>query len=135
LRALLSPRTVFRYVKRLISLPWNFQRFYDNMQTLQEELPQQLEQVRRDLATMLDWHMQRLTWLAEQLGQVRAEFVEALQRQEMQLTEKADVLLKDMRQLRYRFAELYGALAEELRQLGKRQEPLAQERQEHGRAA
>jgi hypothetical protein len=139
LRAL--PRIVFRYLKRLISLPWNFQKLYD------EALPQQLEQVRRDLATMLDWQTQRLTWLAEQLEQVRVglagplerqeqRFAAALERQEQQFNERADAVMKDVRQLRYRFAEFYGALVEELRRLkAERQEPQAQEKQGHGRAA
>jgi glycosyltransferase involved in cell wall biosynthesis len=129
LRALLSPRKLLRYVKRLICLPWNFQQFFDEARAFQEALPQQLAQVRQDVETLLGWQEQRLERQAQQL-------TAAL---EQRFKDMADDVVKDVRQLRYRFAEFYGALVEELRQLRvERQGPaeaLAAEKPGQGRAA
>ena len=100
LKAMLSPAKALRYVKRLLLLPWNFQKFYDAVQPFQEEMPRTVDRVRRDLAEDIDRHEKRL---AERMEQVT----------------------KDMRQLKYRFAEFYGALLEELRRQGCKLDQLA----------
>jgi glycogen synthase len=136
LRALLSPQKLLRYVKRLICLPWNFQQFLDEARAFQEALPQQLAQVRQDVETLLGWQEQRLMAALERQAQ---QLTAALERQEQRLKEMTDDVVKDVRQLRYRFAEFYGALVEELRQLRvERQGPaeaLAEAKPGQGRAA
>jgi hypothetical protein len=114
--SLLSPKKGVRYLKRLVLLPWNFQKLYD------QQLARQLEDARRDLATLVE---QQTSGLVAQLEQL------------------TETLTKDMRQLRYRFAEFYGALVEEMRRHGAAldqltdpaDEPEDQLPRERGRAA
>ena len=100
LRALLSPVKAVRYVKRLLYLPWNFQKFYDAVQPFQEEMPRQVARARRELA-------------------------EDIERHEKALTERMQQVTKDMQQLKYRFAEFYGAILEELRRQGCKMDQIA----------
>jgi glycosyltransferase involved in cell wall biosynthesis len=143
LRALLSPRMVLRYVKRLISLPWNFQQCFDEARAFQKALPQQLAQVRQDVETLLGWQEQRLMAALERQAQQLTAHEQwlktTLERQEQRLKDTTDDVVKDVRQLRYRFAEFYGALVEELRQLRVERQGLteapAEEKPGRGRAA
>ncbi|HYT90082.1 MAG TPA: glycosyltransferase [Gemmataceae bacterium] len=93
LKALLSPRKALSYAKRLLLLPWNFQKVYE---AFQQEIPDTIKQIEADIGQ----HEQRLIEHMEQVT-------------------------KEMRQLKYRFAEFYGALLEELRRQGSKLDELA----------
>jgi hypothetical protein len=102
LRSLLSPKRAVRYVKRLILLPWNFQKVYD------EQVGRKVDDTRKELRELIERHALRIT-----------------ERMETATSELTKELTKDMRQLRYRFAEFYGALVEELRRQADRLDELA----------
>jgi glycosyltransferase involved in cell wall biosynthesis len=121
LRALLSPGKAVRYVKRLLLLPWNFQKSWDAAQAFQQDVPKLFQDVQRDLLGARG----DILRLQGELEQLRHNVALDLERHEKALTVRAEEVTKDMRQLKYRFAEFYGALLEEVRRQGERLERLA----------
>src|SRR5262249_55737521 len=97
-------RAAVRYVKRAVYLPWNFQKVHENVNNLFEVARQQIESqwefascVRelRERQAILEQHT------AETLRELTEEFRAA-----------AREMHHEMRQVKNRYAEFYGLLAE-----------------------
>jgi DNA anti-recombination protein RmuC len=118
LRAALSPKKVARYVKRLLYLPWNFQKVYDELPNLQETVRYQAQCQR--------WTEQAVTQtLTAFVREVQQRQAELLQTVSAELREAAARMQQEMRQVKSRYAEFYGALAEGLKEQNRVTEDIA----------
>jgi glycosyltransferase involved in cell wall biosynthesis/GT2 family glycosyltransferase len=120
LRSLASLRNMVRYLKRAVMMPWNFQRVHENTTNLFEVARQQLES---------QWEMQRV--VVESLGRFLREVQERQAILEQRTSETLRALTEEfraaaremhheLRQVKNRYAEFYGALVEGQREQTER---------------
>jgi glycosyltransferase involved in cell wall biosynthesis len=121
LRAAVSPKNVARYVKRLLYLPWNFQKVFDEFQNLQVGVSQQTQCLRQtEQALVL-----LMRELQENQAALERRTAEVLQTLSAELREAAARMQQEMRQVKSRYAEFYGALAEGLKEQNRFTEDIA----------
>jgi hypothetical protein len=135
LRAALSPKRAARYVKRLLYLPWNFQKLFDEFPNLQKEVQQQEECQRR-----MEQALVRFVWqMQERQAALERSTEETLRTLTAELREAAARMQQEMRLVKNRYAEFYGALAEGLKEQNRVTEDiaraLAERRAQEGRDA
>jgi hypothetical protein len=121
LRAAASPRNLFRYAKRVVYLPWNFQKVYDNLPALHDLARQQAElqvQVHQSITQTLITFMReiqtRQDFLERRLEQghqlLAAELRERACGIDRDVKQNHKEVYQELRQLKTRFADFYGAL-------------------------
>jgi glycosyltransferase involved in cell wall biosynthesis/GT2 family glycosyltransferase len=121
LRAAVSPRNLIRYAKRVVYLPWNFQKVYDNLPALHDLARQQAElqvQVHQSITQTLITFMReiqtRQDYLERRLEQghqlLAAELRERACGIDRDVKQNHKEVYQELRQLKTRFADFYGAL-------------------------
>jgi glycosyltransferase involved in cell wall biosynthesis/GT2 family glycosyltransferase len=104
LRALASLKTVARYLKRAVYLPWNFQKVHDNVGNLGALTRQQIES---------QWHVVRaVQHLEARQGVLEQRTADTLRELTEEFRAAAREMHHEIRQVKNRYAEFYGALAE-----------------------
>ncbi len=115
LRAAASPKNVVRYLKRAVLLPWNFQKLFDAFANVQEQFRLQTEAhevLQRQIRERVEAFLREMERMEQQMGETLRAVIAA---------GRDDALLvqQEVRQLKYRYAEFYGALAEGQKELAR----------------
>ncbi|MCI0460222.1 MAG: glycosyltransferase, partial [Gemmataceae bacterium] len=112
LRAAASPGKVARYIKRAIYLPWNFQKLYDGFVNVQAQFRLQTEAHERLQRAVSDRIEAFIREVYEKQAQLERQVADTLRTISAEGRDNALLVQQEARQLKYRYAEFYGALAE-----------------------